>query len=138
MAENARLGQRWESYRPSKGIWFWSCVACMVATMVIGFGWGGWVTGGTATKMAADAADGARVQLAAADCISRFNGGPDATAQLAALKKADNYDRADLIKKDGWATMPGSKNPVEGAADACAQQLVGTSPAAAGIKTSSN
>jgi hypothetical protein len=138
MAGNAKLGQRWESYRPSKGIWFWSCVACIVATMVIGFAWGGWVTGGTATKMAADAADGARVQLAAADCISRFKSGPDATAQLAALKKADSYDRADLIAKAGWATIPGTKEPVERAADACAQQLVNASPPAGGIKSSSN
>jgi hypothetical protein len=138
MADNVRLGQRWESYRPSKGIWFWSCAACIVATMVIGFSWGGWVTGGTATKMAADAASGARVQLAAADCISRFDSGPDATAQLAALKKADRYDRGDLIKKAGWAAMPGSKDPVEGAADACAQQLVSPSPPAAEIKSTSN
>jgi hypothetical protein len=78
------------------------------------------------------------VQLAAADCISRFKSGPDATAQLAALKKADSYDRGDLIKKAGWATMPGTKNPVEGAADACAQQLVSTSPPGTEIKSISN
>ena len=46
MANNQTVGRRWESYRPSKGIWFWSCVACVAATIVIGFGWGGWVTGG--------------------------------------------------------------------------------------------
>lgn len=124
MANIPSLGRRWEDYRPSKGIWFWSCLACFVATVVIGFGWGGWVTAGTATKMAADAATGASAQLAAADCISRFENGPDAAAQLAALRKASSYERGDLIKKDGWATMPGSKDPVAGAADICAQQLV--------------
>jgi hypothetical protein len=130
MANNPSLGRRWEDYRPSKGIWFWSGAACVIATMVIGFTWGGWVTGGTATKLAADAANGARAQLAAANCIDRFENGPDAAAQLAALKKADAYERSDLIRKNGWATMPGSKDPVTGAADICAQQLVNTIPPA--------
>jgi hypothetical protein len=138
MANGASLGRRWEAYRPSKAIWFWSCVAGIVATIVVGFSWGGWVTGGTATKMAADAADGARAQLAAADCIIRFKSGPDAIAQLAALKKAESYEQSDLIQKNGWATMPGSKDPVAGAADICAQQLVTTSPPPAKIVSGSN
>ena len=45
----------WGDYRPSKATWFWSCVACVVATMVIGFTWGGWVTGGTADEQTAQA-----------------------------------------------------------------------------------
>lgn len=127
MANNLSFGRRWEDYRPSKGIWFWSCVASIVATLVIGFSWGGWVTGGAATRMAADAAGSARAQLAAEDCISRFENGPDAMAQLAVLKKVESYQRVDLIEKDGWVTMPGSKDPVAGAADICAQQLVNAS-----------
>jgi hypothetical protein len=130
MANGPGLGKRWEEYRPSKGVWFWSCTACIVATVVLGFTWGGWVTGGTATTMATDAAAAARTQLAAAVCISRFQSGPEASAQLVALKKTDSYERADLIQKDGWATMPGSKTPVVGAADSCAQQLVDASPPA--------
>jgi hypothetical protein len=106
--------------------------------MLIGFTWGGWVTGGTATTMAANAAAGASAQLAAADCVSRFDSGPDATAQLAALKKADSYERGDLVRKAGWTTMPGSKDPVAGAADICAQQLVSATPTAATTATRSN
>jgi hypothetical protein len=130
MANNPSLGTRWKAYRPSKGIWFWSCAASIVATIVIGFSWGGWVTGGTAMQMAADAGAGASAQMAAADCIVRFKNGPEASAQLAALKKADNsYERTDLIKKEGWATMPGTKDPVEGAADICARNLMNTKTA---------
>lgn len=124
VADRLSIGQRWESYRPSKAIWFWSSATCIVATIVIGFAWGGWVTGGTATHMANEAADGARAQLAAASCVARFNQGPDTVAQLAALKKANSYDRGDLIKKGGWLTMPGATNPVVGAADICVQQLI--------------
>jgi hypothetical protein len=131
MANNPSVGRRWGDYQPSKGIWFWSCAACVVATAVIGFTWGGWVTGGTATRMAAVAAAGANAQMAAAVCIIRFENGPDASAQLAALKKAESYNRSDLIEKGGWATMPGSKDPVEGAVLICAQKLVNTKTAAA-------
>ena len=87
---------------PLKAIWLWSCTACIVATIVVGFAWGGWVTGGTATRMASDAADGAQARLASASCVIRFNQGSDAVAQLAALKKANSYERGDIIKKGGW------------------------------------
>ena len=63
MANGPVLGKRWKEYRPSKRVWFWSCAGCVVATLLMGFGWGGWVTGGTAAQMAADAAAGARAQL---------------------------------------------------------------------------
>ena len=118
------FGRRWEAYRPTKGVWLWSSAGCMVATIVIGFVWGGWVTGGTATRMASDAADGARAQLAALTCVASFNHGPDAVAQLAALKKASSYQRGDMLLKSGWLTMPGSADPVAGAAEICVQKLM--------------
>lgn len=124
MADNPSLGKRGEEYRPSQGMWFWSCAACVVTTMVIGFSWGGWVTGGTATRMATDAAYGARAQLAAAACISRFENSPDVAAQLAALKKAYSFERSNLIEENGWVTMPGGKQPVPGAGLICAEKIV--------------
>ena len=124
MADKLSSGRRWGAYQPSKAIWFWSCAACIVATVVVGFAWGGWVTGGTAARMASDAAEGGRAQMAAATCVVRFDKGPDAAAQLAALKKADSYDRGDMISKNGWVTMPGDATPVSGAADICVQKLL--------------
>lgn len=131
MADSVSLGRRWEAYRPSKTLLFWSCAACVLATIVVGFTWGGWVTGGSATKMAADAASGARAQLAAAECVARFKTAPDATAQLIALKNASSYDQGGLIEKGGWVTFAGSTDPVAGAGDLCAQQLLAAGPAAA-------
>jgi hypothetical protein len=124
MTDKMSLGGRWGAYHPSKVVWFWSCAACVVATILVGFAWGGWVTGGTAARMAADAADAGRAQLAAATCVVRFDQGPDAAAQLAALKKADSYERGDMISKNGWVTMPGDASPVSGAGDICAQRLL--------------
>ena len=72
----ANILRRWEAYRPTKGVWLWTSVGCVVATIVVGFAWGGWVTGGTATRMASDAADGARAQLAATACVRWFQSRP--------------------------------------------------------------
>ena len=127
MVNRPSVGSQWESYRPSKAMWLWSCTACIVATIVVGFAWGGWVTGGTATRMASDAADGAQARLVSASCVIRFNQGSDALAQLAALKKANSYERGDMIKKGGWVTMPGGTDPVVGAADICARTLLSES-----------
>jgi hypothetical protein len=124
MADHLSLGRRWAAYRPTKGLWFWSCAGSCVATIVVGFVWGGWVTGGTATHMATDATYTARAQLAAASCVVRFNQGSEASAQLAALKDAQSYQRSDMLTKNGWVTIAGGNDPVAGAADICAQKLL--------------
>jgi hypothetical protein len=131
MANGPGLGKRWEIYHPSKVVWFWSSIGCVVATIVVGFAWGGWVTGGTATKMATEAVSGARAELAADNCVSRFESGPNAPAQLALLKKAESYERSDMIDKGGWTTMPGSKDPVAGAGYICVDKLITTTSVAA-------
>jgi len=120
----AGFGQRWETYRASKATLLWSCAACAVATMIVGFAWGGWVTGGTAEKMSEAAASTARAELAAAMCVSRFMSGTDMVAQLATLKAANSWNRDDLIDKGGWTTPPGVEKPIKGAADLCAKRLL--------------
>jgi hypothetical protein len=82
------------------------------------------VTGGIATSMASDAAGAARAQLAATACVTLFNQGPDKVAQLATLKNASSYQRSEIIAKGGWVTMPGSPDPVRGAADICVEKLM--------------
>jgi hypothetical protein len=117
---------RWEAWRPSKATWFWSCVGCVIATVIVGFAWGGWVTGGTAQEMAQSAASDARAQLAAAVCVDRFMQGPDAKTRLASLKKSDYWSRDDVLQKGGWLAIAGMKEPVDGAAELCAEKLVAT------------
>jgi hypothetical protein len=121
---NNSLSRRWAAYRPSKAGLVWSCVGATVATMIVGFAWGGWVTGGSAARMAAHVAHDARAQLAAASCVYRFNQGPEMSAQLAELKKVQSYEVDSLLVKGGWVTMPGDQEPVVGAADICAHTLM--------------
>jgi hypothetical protein len=123
-APNPGLMQRFEDYRPSKSALGWSCALCVVATMIVGFTWGGWVTGSTAAEMARKAADGAGANLAATLCVAQFKNDPAEAVQRASLTKLDSWDRTSFITKGGWATLPGMKEPVSGAADLCAQQLM--------------
>jgi hypothetical protein len=130
MAEKLSLSRRWEDFRPTKTAVFWSCVGSIVATMVVGFTWGGWVKGGTAQDMASTAATAARAELVAAVCLHSFSNGPDATTKLASLKGTDSWRRDTFIEEGGWVTMPGGTKPVAGAARLCAQQLIDAKPPA--------
>ncbi len=117
-------GQRWDEFRPSKTMWFWSCVSCVIATIIVGFWFGGWVTGGSARDMASDAADQARARLVADVCVERFSQSPDFGAQLASLKDTSSYQRDDIIEEGGWVTLAGMEKPLADAADLCAERLV--------------
>ncbi len=123
---NPGFMQRLEMYRPSKAALAWCCVLSVIATMSVGFIWGGWVTGGTAAGMAEKAADSASAKLAATICAAQFNKGPDAALQLAALNKLDSWQRSDFIAKGGWSTLPGMKDAVSGASELCARELTGS------------
>jgi len=58
-----------------------------VASMVIGFSWGGWVTSGTADKLAAEQAKTAVVAALVPICVKQFQHNSEAKANLAALQK---------------------------------------------------
>jgi alpha/beta superfamily hydrolase len=93
--------------------------------MVIGFSWGGWVTGGTANKLAAEQADTAVVAALTPICVEKFLQNSDAKANLAVLQKiSSNWEQGDYLEKGGWATLPGATSPDYHLARACAGKLV--------------
>lgn len=118
------LRRRWDEYRPSKTEAFWTAVGAVAATLVIGFGFAGWVTGGTAEEMSAKAATDARQQLATAICVNKFMQAKDVTTRLTDLKKAEWYQRDEIVAGHGWATMPDRKEPNNVVAEMCATQLL--------------
>ncbi len=123
MAEYQSFSKRVANYKASKTVVFWACAGCVVATMAVGFTWGGWVTGKTAGEMAAESATKARAELAAAFCVDQFAKSPDAAVRLASLAKQDSWKRDSIVEKAGWTTLPGTKKAVEGAAGLCAAEL---------------
>lgn len=123
-AGQASLGQRYEVYRPSKSILVLACIAASLATIIVGFGWGGWVTESTSYGLAATAADAAKGDLASAICVERFKSAPDATARLADFKAiADSLKKREFVEAGGWATMPGEESPNRLGAIGCATAL---------------
>jgi len=101
----------------------WGIIVGAIGLAVIGFTWGGWVTGGTANQMAKKEAESAVVKVLAPICVDNFKRQPDAIAQLVALKATSSYQQAAFISNGGWATMAGSDRPHSGTARACADML---------------
>ena len=93
-----------------------------VATMIIGFYWGGWTLGSTAAKQVKAAEQASIVRVLAPICADKFQRSADASANLDALRKADSWKRDEMIEKAGWTTFPGSE-PERGVAAACAALL---------------
>jgi hypothetical protein len=119
------LRRRWEEFSPSKTQAFWACGASVAVAIIVGFAWGGWVTGGTAQAMATSAGNDGRNQLAAAICVERFAAAPDAGVQLAALKDiTSTFQQRAFVQEGGWALMPGEDRTNSGAATLCADRLV--------------
>jgi len=101
----------------------WGAVGGAIAAAIVGFSWGGWVTGSTAETNALQRANAAVVAALAPVCVEKFQHATDATANLAALKKADSWSQGDFIEKGGWATLPGKNEQVSAVAQACALLL---------------
>jgi alpha/beta superfamily hydrolase len=93
--------------------------------MVIGFSWGGWVTGGSAIKLADERADSAVVAALTPICVEKFLQNGDAKANLAVLQKiSSNWEQGEYLEKGGWATRPGATASDYHLARACAEKLV--------------
>jgi hypothetical protein len=96
-----------------------------VASMAVGFSWGGWVTSATANRLAAEQASTAVVAVLTPICVEKFMQNADAHANLAALRKiSSNWQQGDYLEKGGWATRPGATSPDYELARACAGKLI--------------
>ena len=100
-----------------------------VATMFVGFYWGGWSLGSTADKMAKERSDLAVVAALAPVCADKFRALPDADAKQAVLSKVDSWKRRDEIPKE-FVTIPGESYPSSALVDACYTLLVAPKSAA--------
>src|SRR5712691_10162721 len=118
------LGEKWSAARPTKTIVFWSWVASIVVTMIIGFTWGGWVTGGTARKMADVIGEDAVVKRLAPMCVLQFRQDVKKDQKLKGLKETGTWEKTEFVKKQGWATMPGEREPDGKVADECVKLLL--------------
>jgi hypothetical protein len=118
------MSQKWGDYQPTKTMLVWACAGVAAATMVVGFTWGGWVTGGTSRDLATAAGSQARSELVAEICVERFNAQIGSAARLVELNGITSpAARRQFVEAGGWATMPGQSSPDRRGAEACAVAL---------------
>ncbi|MEE8290730.1 MAG: hypothetical protein V3R80_04555 [Candidatus Tectomicrobia bacterium] len=103
---------------------FWSAIGGAIVLAIIGFKWGGWVTGGTAQAMAEEMTVKAVVDRLTPICVAQFNQDPEKDQKLKELKKKDFWERDSYVEKQGWATMPTEKKPDSKVAAECASQIL--------------
>jgi hypothetical protein len=94
-----------------------------VATMIVGFNWGGWSLSSTADKMAKEQSDLAVVRALAPVCADKFRALPDAAAKTVALSKVDSWKRADEFPKE-FVTLPGETYRSSALVNACSTLLL--------------
>ena len=96
-----------------------------VATIFVGFYWGGWSLGSTAIKLADERANNAVVAALTPICVEKFLQNSDAKANLAILQKiSSNWEQGQYLEKGGWVTQPGATSSDYHLARACAEKLV--------------
>ena len=132
MSYKPTLWAGWKAYRPSKAIYFWSCVACVTTCMIVGFSWGGWQTAAGTARHARREVSNARVQLLADICVSRFRDAKDAAAEFVALMRTEPWQRSEFIREGGWVNLPSTEQPVVGASVVCVRRLLSVNSPATG------
>jgi hypothetical protein len=98
----------------------WGAFGGAVAAMIIGFSWGGWVTGGTAGKMATTSAQDATVLALTPICVLKAQQQPE---QLVLLKQESSWGRGSFVEKAGWVANVNEKYR-SGVASACGSAVM--------------
>jgi len=85
----------------------------------------GWVvTSGSAKAEAEKMVKEALVNRLAPICVQQFMKDPNKGERLKELKELDYWKRGEYVEKQGWATMPGEKEPDSSVAEECARRIV--------------
>jgi hypothetical protein len=103
----------------------WGFVCGAAALAIVGFSWGGWVTGSKAELTASSRAEAAVVAALAPLCVANFQRAADVSVNLAALRKIESWSQGEFIEKGGWAGLPDPKanEQLSQVARACAELL---------------
>jgi hypothetical protein len=98
-----------------------------IATMIVGFNYGGWYLGSTAETLARQQSNAAVIAALVPVCVSQSRADPETAVKLKALSDIkSSYEQRDFVMKAGWATMPAADTPDQALASACADALTKT------------
>lgn len=101
----------------------YGAVVGAAALAIVGFSWGGWVTGAAAQKLADTATSAAIVTAMTPYCVAQAKSDPNSEAVLTEMKAASSYQRSGIVEKAGWATPLGADKPNSAVAKACGTEL---------------
>ena len=97
----------------------WGLILGAVGAMIVGFNWGGWVTGSKSQAKT----DAALLSTRAAICVAQFTRGPKYQERVKELKATNSWERSAVIEKAGWDRMPGEEKADPTVSRACADGL---------------
>ena len=87
-----------------------------VATIAIGFMWGGWITGDTARAMSANAERSGRMSILVPMCVAQFT---TADGAISKFKASSSYSRASVVSE--FVKTVASTSMDYSLAEACAE-----------------
>jgi dienelactone hydrolase len=98
----------------------WGMIGGGIAAMVIGFSWGGWVTGGTAGQMETASAKAAVILAFTPLCVAKAE---PQLEKLAELKELSRWKHDDFVVEAGWVDNVSEKYRAD-VARVCASTLI--------------
>ena len=101
----------------------WGMAAGMIVLLIVIFSAGWVVTSSSAKATAHEISTNAMVDRLGPISVAQFMQDPNRVERLKELKALDSWKRADYVKKQGWAVMPGEKESEYNVANECARLL---------------
>ena len=104
----------------------WGALGGAVVITIVGFSADWVVTSGSAAEMVQTESDRAVAAALTPVCVAQFRNLAEAgrTTHLAVLGEESTWQQPDYVVEQGWATMPGTEEPNEEVAEACADKLL--------------
>ncbi len=94
-----------------------------IALAVLGFNWGGWVTGSTASEMSDSQSAAAVASALTLYCVANARNDPMSANKMSELDAVSSYQRRTFVEDSGWATPLGADEPNRDLADSCQDAL---------------
>jgi hypothetical protein len=103
-----------------------ACIGSL-ATVLLGFSWGGWMLGSTAREIAVNDMSRALVPVLAPMCADKLRNGPNGSLNLVGFRKVEPWQQPlYIIQKGDWAMVPGMRSPDFAIARECANIVAAT------------
>ena len=102
----------------------WGMAVGAIVLLIVIFSTGWVVTSSKADAQARVTAAEAVLERLVPISLAQFKLDPNGSDRLKELKKLDSWKRGEYVVAQGWATMPGEKEPDKGVAGEAAKRLI--------------